>query len=127
MKKKLKLENNFVEISKIEEDEEVEQEKPQKPLDRARETILKRFEKELEELLRQISTKVKASIKLDDRDSDILKLLQTMEEFESKEIQGSELVNTKIGKIFKTIHFVLIRHKSHLPDNVREEFSRDPN
>ena len=73
--------------------------------------MISKFENDLENLLQNLSAKFSKPERFDDLDPDTTKLFNIMTEFDKHIFNGPELINSNIGKLFKTIHFLLIQNK----------------
>ena len=78
--------------------------------------MISKFENDLENLLNSLTEKCQKgpNDKLDKNDPDLIKLFNIINEFEKHFFNGPELINSNLGKLFKTIHFLLIQNKSKL-------------
>ena len=76
--------------------------------------MISKFENDLENLLENLSLRCSKPERFDDLDPDITKLYNIMSEFDKYIFNGPELINSNIGKLFKTINFLLIQNKPRL-------------
>ena len=72
--------------------------------------------------LERLSTRFSTNEKFKDYDSDLIKLLDIIQEFESKAFNGSEFIASDLGKLFKTIHYLLVKNKARLTKTVLLSF-----
>ena len=76
--------------------------------------MISKFENDLENLLNNLSANFSKPERIDDLDPDTSKLFNIMTEFDKHIFNGAEIINSNIGKLFKTIHFLLIQNKAKL-------------
>ena len=81
--------------------------------------INKRLEKDLEQIIDKLSKKLQANEELQENDADLNNLIEIIEEFEGLNFSGLELKSSNLGKIFKTLHHLLVKKKTLLNKTVR--------
>ena len=79
---------------------------------------IKKLENDLDQIMNRISNKILEMNKIPDEDGDIAQLTTITKEFENNTYSGSELINSDLGKLFKTLHFLLTKHKDILSKSV---------
>jgi len=80
--------------------------------------ILKKFESDLEKIMNSLTEKASKKEKLKEDDQNIEKLIQLIAEFDKNNFNGSEFINSQIGKLFKTIQYILVHNKDMLNKKV---------
>ena len=79
----------------------------------------KRLEKDLERIIENLLKKLQANEKLQEKDADLNNLMEIIEEFEGTNLSGLDLKSSNLGKIFKTLHHLLVKKKTLLNKTVR--------
>jgi len=80
---------------------------------------IKKFEKDLENILNKLSTKFQRKDKSKDDEESVVQLINLIKDLEDSSFNGSEYVNCELGKLFKTIQFLFILNKELLSKTVR--------
>lgn len=80
--------------------------------------MIRKFENDMEDLLEKLVTKFKNKQKLQENDPDQIKLFNIINEFQKNKFDGSEFISSEVGKLFKTLHRLLISHRFLLSSTV---------
>lgn len=75
---------------------------------------IRKFENDLEQILNKMSKKFLNKEKLQEDDPVLLHLLNVIQEFENNTFNGVEFINSDLGKLFKTVHFIFTKNKDLL-------------
>jgi len=82
---------------------------------------IKKIEGDLEKNLFKLSTRFQKKEKLREEDEESTQLSNITREFENNSFSGAEYISSDIGKIIKTIHFLLTKNTDLLHKTVRIE------
>jgi len=80
---------------------------------------LKKMEGDLEQYLYKLSAKFQKNEKLKEEDEESIQLFKIAREFENNIFSGAEFIDSDVGKIFKTIHFLLTKNMDQLNQTVK--------
>lgn len=76
------------------------------------------FQKRLSDVFKSVADVLKKEELLNDSSNELSVLADIMAEFQQSDFNGSYLVNSTVGKLFKSIHHLMTEHRSKLGMNV---------